>query len=99
MHKIGIYYDENSLRDILSSSKMENMEQQIMMSKKSQVEAAFLNHFGTTGSFKVSVVRSSNKTWKGKRFAGRVIFRIVPNDAKTYAILRKQPGWIEQFVN
>lgn len=99
-HKIGIYYEENldGLQGIMSSSQLEQMEREIMLRKKSEVEAAFLQKFGVPGKFKFSVVRSSNKTWKGRRHAGRVIFRIIPDDARTYVLLRKVPGWIDQFI-
>ena len=101
VHKIGIYYDQssNGLKGIMSSPEMENLEREIMMQKKSEVEAAFLQKFGVPGVFKFSVVRSQNKTWNGGKFyGGRVIFRIIPDDARTYALLRTVPGWIEQFL-
>ena len=100
-HKIGIYYDQSDtgLKGIMSSSQMEALEQEIMMQKKSEVEAAFLQKFGVPGAFKFSVVRTSNKTWFDKYHGGRVIYRIIPDDARTYALLRKEPGWIDQFIN
>lgn len=99
-HKIGIYYEEstNGLKGIMSSSTMETMEKEIMMRKKGEVEAAFLQKYGVPGKFKFSVVRSQNKTWGGHRYGGRVIFRIIPDDARTYALLRKNPGWLNQFI-
>lgn len=99
-HKIGIYYEEslNGIQGIMSSAEMENMERQIMMQKKSEIEAAFLQRFGVPGKFKFSVVRSNNKTWNEHRYGGRVIFRIIPDDARTYALLRRIPGWINQFL-
>ena len=99
-HKIGIYYEEslNGIQGIMSSAEMENMERQIMMQKKSEIEAAFLQRFGVPGKFKFSVVRSDNKTWNKHRYGGRVIFRIIPDDARTYALLRRIPGWINQFL-
>lgn len=103
-HKVGIYYDQSlsGLQGIMSSHQIEEMERSIMMQKKSQIEAAFLQEFGFPGAFKFSVVRSSNKTWGGRYHAGRVIFRVIPdNDAdkgRTYSILRKHPGWINRFL-
>lgn len=100
MHKIGIYYNqsESGLKGIMSSSQIENLEREIMMRKKSEVEAAFLQKFGVPGKFKFSVVRSSNKTWRGAYHGGRVIFRIIPDDGRTYYLLRKDPGWLNQFI-
>lgn len=99
MKNPGIYYDESGLQNILSSSKVESIEQDIMLQKKTELETAFLHEFGTKGSFRVSIIRSNNKTWNGgHRYAGRVIFRIVPDDKKTYAILRGHPGWIKRFI-
>lgn len=99
-HKIGIYYEESmsGIQGIMSGHEMEALEREIMMRKKSEVEAAFLQRFGVPGTFKFSVVRSQNKTWGGHRYGGRVIFRIIPDDARTYALLRKVPGWINQFL-
>lgn len=100
MGKIGIYYDQSDegLKGIMSSHQIEDMEQQIMMQKKSEIEAAFFQKFGVEGSFKFSVVRTNNKKWYGRYHGGRVIFRIIPDDARTYALLRKYPGWIDQFL-
>ena len=100
-HKIGIYYNDTStgLKGIMSSPEIASLEQEIMMRKKSEIEAAFLQKFGVPGAFKISVVRTSNKTWNGgKYYGGRVIYRVIPDSAKTYALLRKVPGWIDQFL-
>ena len=97
-HKIGIYYDEQGLKEIMSSQQMEEMERAIMLQKKSEVEAAFLQSFGVPGSFAVNIIRSQNKIWKGKFHAGRVIFRIIPEDSRTNAILGKHPGWLANFL-
>lgn len=98
MGKIGIFFNENAVQEIMSSSKMESMEQEIMMQKKSEIEAAFLNEFGVPASFRISIIRSGNKTWHGRRFAGRVIFRVLPDDKRTRAILRQHPGWLGKFL-
>ena len=96
-----IYYEANGaeLTEIMSSPKMEQAEANIMMQKKSEVEAAFLQRFGVPGAFRFSVVRSAphkywNKSWHG----GRVIYRILPDDKRTRAILRAHLGWINQFL-
>ena len=100
-NKAGFYYDQSDsgLKGIMSSHEMEEMERAIMMQKKSEIEAAFLQKFGVPGAFKFSVVRTPNKTWNGGHYyGGRVIFRIIPDNKRTYALLRKAPGWINQFT-
>ena len=100
-HKIGIYYEQNAngINDIMTSHKMEAIEQQIMMEKKGQVEAAFFQTFGVVGKFKFSVIRSNpSKRWNNSWHAARVIYRIVPDSAQTYAILKKNPGWLGKFL-
>ena len=100
VHKIGIYYNQKNdgIKGIISSAQMEALEQQIMMQKKNQIEAAFLQKFGVPGKFKTTVVYTPNKRWHGNYHGGRVIFRVVPDDARTYALLRREPGWINQFI-
>ena len=98
---IGIYYEQNigGVNEIMTSQKIENMEQQIMMQKKSEVEAAFLQTFGVPGKFKFSVVRSApSKRWNNHWHGSRVIYRIIPDSAQTYTLLRTKPGWIDQFI-
>lgn len=102
-HKIGIYYDQSGLDDIMTGHEMEEMERSIMLQKKSEIEAAFLQTFGVPGNFKFEVIRSShNRKW-GKGYHGnRVIYRILPDSnmdkGRTSAILKAHPGWIDQFV-
>lgn len=101
-HKISIGYEEstNGISGVMLSPGLENMEREIMLRKKSEVEAAFLQSFGVQGEFKFSVVRSTFKNkigWNG-RHGYRVIFRIIPDNARTYAILRQHPGWINRFI-
>lgn len=91
MHKIGIYYNESGLREIMKGQKIADIEQQIMSQKLSQVQAEFLQHFGTEGNFIVKKVDTNSRR-------SRTTFRIVANDAKTSAMLKRQPGWLNKFL-
>lgn len=92
MHKIGIYYDENGLREIMKGQGIATMEQQIMMSKLSQIKAEFLQAFGFDGTFEIRRVDTRSKR-------SRTTFRIVPTNAKTTAALKSKPRWLDKFTN
>lgn len=91
MHNIGIYYDEHGLRNIMKGSEIGNIEQEIMMQKLSQVKAEFLQTFGFEGGFEVKRVDTNSRR-------SRTTFRIVTTDARTTAVLKKQPGWLGKFL-
>ena len=91
MHNIGIYYDEHGLRNIMKGSEIGNIEQEIMMQKLSQVRAEFLQTFGFEGGFEVKRVDTNSRR-------SRTTFRIVTTDARTTAVLKKQPGWLGKFL-
>ncbi len=90
-HKIGIYYDEQGLRNIMKGQAIADMEQQIMMSKLSQIKAEFLQRFGFEGSFEIKKVVTNSKR-------SRTTFRIVAADSKTGAFLKREPGWLAKFL-
>ena len=97
--KVGIYYDEKTIQSIMSGHEIETMEQNMMMQKKNEIEAAFFQKFGVQGKFEIRVVRSQNKTWNGgQRYAGRVIYRVHSADKKTGAILKAHPNFMKQFL-
>lgn len=91
MGKIGIYYDEKGLRDIMKGQGIANLEQQMMMTKLSQVKAEFLQTFGFNGEFAIKKVNTNSRR-------SRTTFRIVSNNARTTAALKKQPGWLAKFL-
>ena len=91
MHNIGIYYDEHGLRNIMKGPEIGNIEQEIMMQKLSQVRAEFLQTFGFEGGFEVKRVDTHSRR-------SRTTFRIVTTDARTTAVLKKQPGWLGKFL-
>ena len=52
-HKIGIYYDQSGLDDIMIGHKMEEMERSIMLQKKSEIEAAFFADIRRAREFQI----------------------------------------------
>lgn len=90
-NKIGIYYDENTVRAIMKGNAISQMEQQIMMQKLSQVKAEFLQHFGFEGNFELKKVDTNSRR-------SRVAYRIVSTSARTAAALKREPGWLAKFI-
>lgn len=91
MHKIGIYYNESGVRDIMKGQPIANLEQQIMMQKLSQVKAEFLQTFGFEGAFEIRRIDTNSRR-------SRTTYRIVAGDAKTTAALKRQPDWLAKFI-
>lgn len=90
-HKIGIYYDQNGLRAIMKGQGIAQTEQQIMAQKLSQVKAEFLQHFGFEGGFEIKRVDTNSRR-------SRTTYRVVANNARTTAALKREPGWLGKFV-
>lgn len=90
-HKIGIYYDEPGLRQIMKGNGISKIEQDIMMQKLGLIKAEFLQTFGFEGSFEVKKVDTQSRR-------SRTSFRIVASNAKTAAALKRQPGWLARFL-
>lgn len=91
MHKIGIYYNEQGLREIMKSPEIASIEQDLMMQRLGRVKAEFLQTFGFEGEFEVKRVDTNSKR-------SRTTFRIVASNARTTAALKRQPGWLAKFV-
>lgn len=91
MGKIGIYYNEQGLRDIMKGNAISTIEQDIMMRKLNQIQAEFLQRFGFEGKFEVKRVDTNSKR-------SRTTYRIVTSDSRTTAVLKKEPGWLAKFV-
>jgi len=91
VHKISIYYDENGLRTIMKGQGVAQMEQQIMAQKLSQVKAEFLQHFGFEGGFEIKRVDTNSRR-------SRTTYRIVANNGRTGAALKREPGWLGKFI-
>lgn len=91
MHKISIDYDQNGLRAIVKGQGIAQMEQQIMAQKLSQVKAEFLQRFGFEGNFEVKRVDTKSRR-------SRTTYRVVSNNARTTAALKREPGWLGKFL-
>lgn len=90
-HKIGIYYDEPGVRNIMKGSAISQLEQNMMMSRLNQVQAEFLQRFGFEGKFELRKVNTQSRR-------SRTTFRIVSADARTTAALKREPGWLAKFL-
>lgn len=91
MNKIGVYYNESALRDIMKSQGITNIEEQIMMEKLSIIKAEFLQRFGFEGSFRTEIVSTNSKR-------SRMAFKVFAADKRTAAALKTQPGWLGRFI-
>lgn len=91
MHKVGIYYNEKAFRDIMKSNEISNLEQDFMMKKLNEIQAAFLQEFGFQGAFEIKRVDTNSRR-------SRTTFRVIANDARTTAVLKRQSGWLARFL-
>ena len=83
----------------MQSDGISKIEQQEIMNILSRVEASFLQEFGFKGKFEVKSITTSGVFKKGSSLhGGRTSWRIVAADAKTTAILKRQPGWLAKFL-
>lgn len=89
MSGVKIWLDSAGIQDILKhNSNLQAMEQDIMQQKLNQIQAEFLQAFGSEGNFYISKEEVKSRT----RFAIRA------RDRKTGAILKSHPGWLDQFI-
>lgn len=90
-HKIGIYYNESGIRNIMKGPEIQKMEQEIMQRKLAQVQAEFLQTFGFQGEFALKAVVTNSER-------NRLSYRITANNARTTVALKRQPGWLGKFI-
>lgn len=90
-HKIGIYYDEKGLRNIMKGTEIADLEQQIMMQKLDRIRAEFMQRFGFSGGFEIKKIDTNSRR-------SRTTFRIVASDARTMTALKREPGWLARFI-
>lgn len=88
-HNIGIYYNEDALRDIMKGNKIQGIEQEIMINTLDRIKAEFLQTFGFAGSFEIKKVDTQSRR-------SRTTFRIVATDKRTGAALKAHPGWLSK---
>ena len=88
----------SGLEELMQSSKISTMEQDIMMKKLNQIQAEFLQQFGFEGKFDISSTTTSGIFKRGTLHGGRTSWKIRAADAKTNAALKRQPGWLAKFL-
>lgn len=94
-----IYWENQAMEDLMSSDKISTMEQDLIMKKLDEVKASFLQEFGFEGRFSVEQIRTSGtRRINGKLHSGRTSWRIRADDARTTAVLKRQPGWLSRFM-
>ena len=92
---IKIWWENAGFNEIMQGDKISTMEEEIMQQKLGEVEAAFFQEFGTEGKFELE--KSIGKP--SPKHAGRVSWSIKPANAKTTTILKRNSGWLGQFLN
>ena len=90
MAKARIWLNKREIgRDILmDNTKLQTLEQHAIQNALNQAEAQFMSQFGFPGKFEI-------KAFKTNRYN----FKLVAADSRTGAVLKKNPGWLAQFVN
>lgn len=91
MNKVGIYYNEQGLRNIMKGEAIARLEQQMMAQKLTQIKAEFLQRFGFEGAFEIKRVDTSSRR-------SRTTYRVVASNARTTSALKREPGWLGKFV-
>ena len=71
-----------------NNGQLQQLENQVMDNVLSEVRARFINEFGFEGRFKLAGFTTDRSTYK-----------IAAEDAKTAAILKRNPGWLDQFMH
>ena len=94
MGKVGIYWEHGGFTDLMQGQQITNLESETMERIKSEIAANFLQKFGTEGTFNIEMVQTPGNAYHG----GRNSYRITAGDAKTTALLKKEPGWLAQFL-
>lgn len=78
---------------LLNGQGIENIERGIMEQTLREIQGQFVIDFGTEGAFKIE-----GRTTAPSRFGThRTAFKISAADAKTAAILHRNPGWLGKF--
>lgn len=99
MSNVKFYLEQQGVQQVIyNNTQLEKLEQRVMENAKSQAEAAFLRDFGTAGHFEIKFIRVK-VGGKGAAYVNgtRPVYRLVPADAGTAALLKKQPRWLAQF--
>lgn len=95
---IKFYLDQAGVQEVIYHGVgISELERQTIEKELSQVSAAFVSQYGTDGAFTVEFIRSKVNHPKAPAGATRPTYRIKAADAKTGAILKAHPRWLDQF--
>lgn len=89
MANFKLKINQSGVREAIlkNNNKLKSLERDVMMRALSEVKAAFIQDFGTPGEF----------TLKYDPWPTRSGYQILANDAKTTAILKRHPRWLDRF--
>lgn len=96
---IKFYLEQPGVQEVIyRGSKLRNIEREVMERALSEVRAAFLQEFGFEGSFNLAFLYTK-VGGKGIGYVNgsRPVYRIKATDAKTGAVLKRNPGWLDRF--
>ena len=96
MNKIKVYIEQSDVQAVVyRNPKLQNLERDFMERALGEVRAAFLNEFGTEGKFNLQF--RWGKVNSPYVNGVRPVYKVVAADAKTTAILKRNPGWLARF--
>lgn len=89
MANFKLKINQSGVREAIlkGNAKLKSLEQDVMMRALSEVKAAFIQDFGTPGEF----------TLKYDPWPTRSGYQIQAADARTRAILKAHPRWLDRF--
>lgn len=96
---VKFYLEQSGVSEVVyRSGKLKNVEREVMERELSEIKATFLQEFGFEGSF-ILEFTYAKVGGKGAGYVNgvRPTYRIRAADARTGAILKKNPGWLGRF--
>jgi|GEM_PF-1372766 len=93
---VKFYLDQTGVQKaIYKSSRLKDAERDVMERALSETRAAFLNEFGFQGEF---ILEYREAKVNSRYISGiRPTYRIKAGDARTGAVLKRNPGWLSRF--
>lgn len=107
MKDFKFHLDQWGVQEVIyaSNAHLTNLEKEQMEKALGRIQAAFVQDFGTTGSFDLQFIRQKIGG-KGARYVNgiRPVYRAVATDAKTRTILKRHnlkhnENWLGKFGN
>lgn len=94
---VRIWFDPSGMQDLLTNnSNLDALSRQMMEERAATARNQFVQDFGFTGTFNVEATVTSPSSKYGTT---RMSYRLSAGDARTTAALKKQPGWLNQFIS